>query len=321
MEKAENQAVPLKKLHPRNKHLHGYNFTELIETYPKLKDFIFVNKYDNETIDFANPEAVKALNKALLLHFYSISFWDIPKTNLCPPIPGRADYIHYIADLLASENNTTIPTGRDIKGLDIGIGANCIYPIIGNSEYGWQFVGTESDVPSLKACARIVENNVSLQHNVILRIQQNKRYIFKNCIEEHDRFDFVICNPPFHSSKEEATKGTQRKLKNLGKATDGKPVLNFSGQNNELWTDGGELAFISNMIYESAHYKKQGLWFTCLVSKKENLKTFYSHLKKVGAVEVKTIDMEQGNKISRFIAWTYLSASQRENWAIINWEG
>lgn len=291
-----------------------------METYPKLKEFVFVNKYENETIDFANPEAVKALNKALLHEFYAISFWEIPKTNLCPPIPGRADYINYIADLLALENENKIPTGRNIRGLDIGIGANCIYPIIGSSEYDWQFVGTETDVPSLKACAKIVENNENLKNNIVLRIQQNKRLIFKNCILENERFDFVICNPPFHSSKEEAIKGSQRKLKNLGKASDGKPILNFSGQNNELWTEGGELAFITNMIYESAHYKKQCLWFTCLVSKKENLKTIQNHLKKVGAVEIKTIDMEQGNKISRFIAWTFLSQPQRENWAIINWD-
>lgn len=309
-----------KQLHPRNKHIHGYNFAELSTVYPKLKDFIYVNQYGNETIDFSIPDAVKALNKSLLLAYYNITFWDIPKTNLCPPIPGRADYLHYIADLLALENKNKIPTGRNIKGLDIGVGANCIYPIIGNSEYGWQFVGTETDIPSLKACAKIVENNEKLQKDVVLRIQQSKRNIFKNCILENDRFDFVICNPPFHASREEATKGSQRKLRNLGKAKDGKPVLNFSGQNNELWTEGGELAFITNMIYESAHFKKQCLWFTSLVSKKENLKPFYNHLKKVGVVDVKTIDMEQGNKISRFITWTFLNEQQRENWAIINWE-
>lgn len=316
----KEQNLPVKKsLHPRNQHINGYDFKTLVVTNPKLTPFVFTNKYGNETIDFAIPEAVKELNKTLLLHFYNVSFWDIPKTNLCPPIPGRADYVHYIADLLARSNKNEIPVGNHIKGLDIGVGANCIYPIIGNKEYQWRFVGTESDVPSLKACAKIIENNDQLNKDVSVRIQQNKRNILKNCILENDRFDFTICNPPFHSSREEATKGSQRKLRNLGKAKDGKPILNFSGQNNELWTEGGELAFITNLIYESAHFKKQCLWFTSLVSKKENLKPFYNHLKKVGAVEVNTIDMEQGNKISRFIAWTYLNEQQRENWAIINW--
>ncbi|KIX22249.1 23S rRNA methyltransferase [Flavobacterium sp. 316] len=320
MLKKENN-IPIKKnLHPRNKHINGYDFASLIETNPKLKNHVFTNKYGNETIDFANPEAVKALNKTLLLHFYDVTFWDIPKTNLCPPIPGRADYVHYIADLLATSNNNKIPKGNHIKGLDIGIGANCIYPIIGNKEYQWKFIGTETDVPSLKACAKIIENNEQLNKDVSIRIQQNKRNILKNCILENERFDFTICNPPFHSSREEATKGSQRKLRNLGKANEGKPILNFSGQNNELWTEGGELTFITNLIYESAHFKKQCMWFTSLVSKKENLKPFYNHLKKVGAVEVKTIDMEQGNKISRFIAWSFLTTQQQENWAVINWD-
>lgn len=318
--KKENN-IPIKKnLHPRNKHINGYDFASLIETNPKLKNHVFTNKYGNETIDFANPEAVKALNKTLLLHFYDVTFWDIPKTNLCPPIPGRADYVHYIADLLATSNNNKIPKGNHIKGLDIGIGANCIYPIIGNKEYQWKFIGTETDVPSLKACAKIIENNEQLNKDVSIRIQQNKRNILKNCILENERFDFTICNPPFHSSREEATKGSQRKLRNLGKTNEGKPILNFSGQNNELWTEGGELTFITNLIYESAHFKKQCMWFTSLVSKKENLKPFYNHLKKVGAVEVKTIDMEQGNKISRFIAWSFLTTQQQENWAVINWD-
>ena len=316
----KEQNSPLKKnLHPNNKHINGYDFEKLIGTYPKLKAFVFTNKYGNTTIDFSIPEAVKALNKALLIQYYNISFWDIPKTNLCPPIPGRADYIHYVADLLALSNNNEIPKGNHIKGLDIGVGANCIYPIIGNSEYQWKFVGTETDVPSLKACAKIVENNTQLNQDIELRIQQKKRNILKNCLTEGDRFDFTICNPPFHSSREEATKGTQRKLRNLGNAKEGKPILNFSGQNNELWTEGGEIAFITNLIYESVYFKKQCLWFTSLVSKKENLKPFYNHLKKVGAIEIKTIDMEQGNKISRFIAWTFLNKQQQENWAIINW--
>ncbi|CAG0910651.1 unnamed protein product, partial [Cyprideis torosa] len=149
--------------------------------------FVSKNKFGNESIDFSNPLAVKALNKSLLLHHYNITYWDIPKTNLCPPIPGRADYIHYIADLLSLSNKNLIPMGEDVRGLDIGVGANCIYPIIGHQEY-------------------------------------------------------------------------------------------------------------------------------VLVSKKENLKPFYNHLKKVKAFDVKTIEMEQGNKISRFIAWTFLDESQQKNW-------
>lgn len=297
--------TPQKNLHPRNKHNGNYNFKTLIETLPELHQFVAVNKFGNESIDFANPEAVRALNKALLKHFYNISYWELPKTNLCPPIPGRADYIHYIADVLAENNNGILPTGKNVRILDIGVGANCIYPIIGHQEYGWTFVGTEVDKPAKLTAENIINHNPELKNSITIRLQQSKRNIFKGIIQPEERFDITICNPPFHNSKDEATKGTNRKLKNLGKTVEGKPILNFSGQNNELWCEGGELAFITNMIYESVHFKAQCQWFSSLVSKKENLKPLYTILKKVNATAVKTIEMEQGNKVSRILVWRF----------------
>lgn len=297
--------TPQKSLHPRNKHNGNYDFKTLIETLPELKPFVGSNKFGNESIDFANPDAVRALNKALLKQFYNISYWELPKTNLCPPIPGRADYIHYISDVLAENNNGVIQTGNNVRVLDIGVGANCIYPIIGHQEYGWEFVGTEVDKPAKLTAENIINHNPELKDSITIRLQQSKRNIFKGIIQPEERFDITICNPPFHNSKEEATKGTNRKLKNLGKTVEGKPVLNFSGQNNELWCEGGELAFITNMMYESVHFKSQCQWFSSLVSKKENLKPLYTILKKVNAKEVKTIEMEQGNKVSRILVWRF----------------
>jgi len=292
-----------KNLHPRNKHNSNYDFNALIETLPDLKAFVHPNKFGNESIDFANPEAVKALNKALLQHFYKITYYELPPTNLCPPIPGRADYIHHIADLLAKGINGTLPTGSGIKILDIGTGANVIYPIIGHQEYHWTFVGSEIDKPAIATAKTIIDKN-GLSETISIRLQDNKRNILKGIILPDEKFDCVICNPPFHNSKEEATKGTQRKLKNLGKAIEAKPTLNFGGQNNELWCEGGELAFITNMIYESVHFKTQCKWFTSLVSKKENLKPLFTVLKKVKA-EVEIIEMQQGNKTSRILAWRF----------------
>lgn len=91
------------ELHPRNKHNGQYDFSLLTENCPSLKKFVQLNPYGKQTINFFNPQAVKALNKALLVTHYGIRYWDIPKNYLCPPIPGRADYIHYIADLIDPE--------------------------------------------------------------------------------------------------------------------------------------------------------------------------------------------------------------------------
>ena len=301
-------------LHPRNLHRSGYDFPKLILVHPLLESFVFINNYETQTIDFSNAEAVKALNKALLLAYYEIAYWDIPATNLCPPIPGRADYIHYLADLLASSNNGIIPTNESIQGLDIGVGANCIYPLLGNAIYGWSFVGTDSDEDALQNCKKILSQNPKIIDAISLQLQIESRFIFKNIITPEDRFAFTICNPPFHASANEADKANLRKINSLEKTKTNQPVLNFSGQNAELWCDGGEIKFITQMIFESAKYAKQVLWFTTLVSKKDNLHSIYKTLQKVNAVEVKTIDMAQGQKNSRIVTWTYLNEKQREDW-------
>lgn len=301
-------------LHHRNLHRSRYDFEQLIAACPELKAFVFKNEHQIESIDFSNPKAVKALNKALLISHYNIKGWDIPKNYLCPPIPGRADYIHYIADLLAESKNGEVPAGLEVEGLDIGVGANCIYPIIGNSAYGWSFVGTDIDEKSLENCAEIIEANPQLVDAISLQLQLEPRFIFKNIITPEDRFAFTICNPPFHKSAEEASKGSLRKVNNLQEKKVSKAVLNFGGQNNELWCEGGELGFITQMIFESARYPMQCLWFTTLVSKQSHLKSLYKALNKVNAAQIRTIDMAQGQKTSRILAWSFLTENQQQDW-------
>lgn len=303
-----------KNLHPRNQHRLGYDFDSLIQILPELKNFVGINEHQIQTLDFSNPDAVKALNKALLLAYYDIQFWEIPSTFLCPPIPGRVDYIHYLADLLAQSNNGIIPKGETVQGLDIGIGANCIYPILGNAVYGWSFVGTDIDEKAIQNCKKIIEKNPKLIDAISLQLQTEPRFIFKNIMESEDKFAFTICNPPFHNSKEEATKVALRKVNNLSTNKTTTPTLNFGGQNAELWCPGGELGFITQMIYESAKYPMHCLWYTTLVSKQAHLNSLYKTLNKVNAANISTIDMAQGQKTCRILAWTFLTEKQQKEW-------
>ena len=303
-----------KNLHPRNQHRLGYDFDSLIQILPELKNFVGINEHQIQTLDFSNPDAVKALNKALLLAYYDIQFWEIPSTFLCPPIPGRVDYIHYLADLLAQSNNGIIPKGETVQGLDIGVGANCIYPILGNAVYGWSFVGTDIDEKAIQNCKKIIEKNPKLIDAISLQLQTEPRFIFKNIMESEDKFAFTICNPPFHNSKEEATKVALRKVNNLSTNKTTTPTLNFGGQNAELWCPGGELGFITQMIYESAKYPMHCLWYTTLVSKQAHLNSLYKTLNKVNAANISTIDMAQGQKTCRILAWTFLTEKQQKEW-------
>ncbi|WP_439880821.1 23S rRNA (adenine(1618)-N(6))-methyltransferase RlmF [Pontibacter sp. MBLB2868] len=306
-------------LHPRNRHRERYDFKQLVKSCPELKPFVTINAYNDASVNFFDPEAVKMLNKALLVHFYDISKWDIPQNYLTPPIPGRADYIHHVADLLAASNKGRIPTGSKIKCLDIGTGASCIYPIIGHKTYGWAFVGSDIDPVSVKSANKIVESNPALKGSVDLRLQHEPKNIFHGIIRKEEHFDLTICNPPFHSSLEEAQAGTMRKLKNLQQKKPAKLTLNFGGQNAELWCKGGEATFVENMVKESMQFAASCFWFTTLISKAANLKRVLYAVEKAGATDVKTIEMSQGNKVSRIVAWTFLTQEQQRTWKEAKW--
>jgi len=292
------------ELHPRNKHRESYDFSELIKACPDLGVFVSENQYQNRSIDFANPDAVKTLNKALLKQFYGIDLWDIPEGFLCPPIPGRADYIHYVADLLKGDTDI-IPKGKNIKVLDIGVGANCIYPLIGHYEYGWNFIGSEIDSLAIRSATNIIEAN-GLSKYINIRKQKSADYIFRDIIHPGEKFTLSICNPPFHASMREAAEGTLRKWKNLAKDKKPQNDLNFGGKNSELWCEGGEQSFLHQMITESVGYGQSVQWFTSLISKKETLAACYQTLKKLNVSDFKTIEMKQGQKVSRILAWTFM---------------
>lgn len=286
-----------------------------MQSYPALQPHVLIKPDGGKTIDFANPNGVKALNAALLTHYYQVKFWDVPAGYLCPPIPGRADYVHYLADLLAKDNQAVVPKGKSIRGLDIGTGANVIYPIIATRSYGWQMVGTDIDAVSIQSANAIIVSNSVLTNDIDVRQQHNQQHIFRGAVKPDERFDFCMCNPPFHQSAEQAKAVSQRKIQNLikNKTKRGSQVntekqsaaLNFAGQSNELWCEGGELQFIQKMIAESREYATQIGWFSSLVSKKDNLIQIYKSLRELGITNVKTIEMAQGQKVSRFVAWHF----------------
>jgi len=291
--------------HARNRHQGEYDFAALTAAHPPLATKVRPNGYGAQSIDFADAEAVMLLNQALLKLFYGIE-WQLAPGALCPPVPGRADYLHYLADLLALDNCGVIPSA-DI--LDIGCGANCIYPLIGQAEYGWRFTGTDIDEAALKAASRIVSANPGLQRAIRLRRQKDPQAVLAGVVNKNDFFHAAICNPPFHASAAEAAGASQRKTRNL-KLESATP-LNFGGQHNELWCEGGEKAFVGKMIVESAALARQCVWFTSLVSRRENLPALEKQLQALDAAEVRVVNMAQGQKQSRFLAWSFMPAATR----------
>lgn len=310
------RTVKKEVLHPRNRHQGRYDFSALLESDGELAMYIRRNPHGERTIDFSDPASVRSLNRALLAHFYQVKGWDIPDGFLCPPIPGRADYLHYLADLLAEDFHGVVPEGRHLKVLDIGVGANCVYPLIGQFEYGWQFVGSELNPVALASAQKILANNPALMGEIECRLQPSSVDIFKGVVAEGEYFDLTLCNPPFHASAEEAQAGNWRKQRNLGQ---GRRELNFGGQQQELWCKGGEVSFIRRMITESGELAERCLWFSSLVSKSESLVALKRALKRVAPVETRIIEMRQGQKSSRILAWSFHTAEQRQQWALSRW--
>ncbi|MEJ1221901.1 23S rRNA (adenine(1618)-N(6))-methyltransferase RlmF [Sediminicola sp. 1XM1-17] len=284
-------------MHPNNIHTSSYDFKALLKISPELSDYVLTDKSGHMTIDFSVNKGVVALNRALLKFHYGVKDWQIPDNYLCPPIPGRADYIHHLADLLTKDS-----AEESIVGLDIGVGANCIYPILGAQIYGWQMVGADIEITAVNAALKNISFTPQLQNKISIRHQSNNAHIFEGIIKEGEYYHFSMCNPPFHASRKEAQKGTLRKLGNLHHTKE--LSLNFGGQAKELWCNGGEALFIKRMIKESSKFKNQVGWFTTLVSKKENLPKIYKQLEKM-KVNHTTVPMEQGNKQSRFVAWKF----------------
>ncbi len=294
-------------MHKNSFHINKYNLDLLVKNYEALKPYVFVNEFETQTIDFSNPEAVKALNTALLLTHYNIKFWEFPDENLCPPIPSRADYMHHLSDLLRRSD-----LDSDIKILDVGVGATCIYPLIGNALFNWKFVGSDIDDKSLQIAKKIIDKNF-LANVIELRRQSDSQNILKGILTPSDKFAASVCNPPFFKSQADALEASKTKLKGLGKDTD-KVIRNFSGTPKELCYTGGEKAFLHNYLYESSHYKQQCFWFTSLVSNVSLVRSMQASLEKLGATEFEVMDMIQGNKVSRVVAWSFLTKTEQKEW-------
>ena len=297
--------------HPRNRRAERYDFPALIRVCSELRHFVQPHPCGGDTIDYADSEAVKTLNRALLKFHYSIVDWNIPPGCLCPPIPGRADYVHHLADLLAEGELSAIPRGPSIRVLDVGVGASCVYPLIGNAEYGWSFVGTDVDPESVAWARNLVAQQPRSREFVEIRHQRVRSDIFAGVVQTSEHFHASMCNPPFHASAAHATAATVRKTKNLG--TGGPTLLrrNFGGKPTELWCEGGEPGFVHRMIRESAQRRTQCRWFTTLISKRGNLPAVYRALASVRAVDVRTVAMGQGQKQSRMVAWSFMNSAER----------
>jgi len=339
------------RAHPRNAFQGTYDMDRLVAAYPTLGPHVVLGPTGRPTVKFADPAAVRALNTALLVADYGVNpdYADlVPPHALVPPVPGRADYVHHMADALQKslaggddDDDALVPKGSVITGMDIGTGASCIYPTIATSVYGWKMIASDINHASVTSAREIVKAN---GHSDLIDVRHQEvsdKSIFDGILRSGESIDFTMCNPPFYPSREAFQAESARKVRGLskGKVTpqevdptkscqlEGERASsnNFGGTDSELWCEGGEVAFVKRIISESKQYWNRCLWFTSLVSRHKNLKKIENGLFSMGKQSnkgnnkqvqvVQRVAMGAGVKSSTILMWSFLDERERRDWA------
>jgi 23S rRNA (adenine1618-N6)-methyltransferase len=74
------------------------------------------------------------------------------------------------------------------------------------------------------------------------------------------------------------------------------------------------------MILQSRKFAANCFCFSTLISKESNLKSVYKALEQTNALNMETIHMGQGNKISRIVVWTFLNMEEQNKWKKTRWK-
>uniref|UniRef100_A0ACD5Z8L6 Uncharacterized protein n=1 Tax=Avena sativa TaxID=4498 RepID=A0ACD5Z8L6_AVESA len=310
-------------MHPRNRYAAAApDFAALAALYPSFAPFVSLSAGGGRaSVDFTDFAATRELTRVLLLHDHGVNWW-IPDGQLCPTVPNRSNYIHWIEDLLSSNLIPRISSSSEtVRGFDIGTGANCIYPLLGASLLGWSFVGSDVTDVALEWAKKNVESNPHLAGLIEIRnanevpcsskpetvaeeiVRENTSEPVENVVRtippilvgvvrDSESFDFCMCNPPFFESMEEAGLN---------------PKTSCAGTAEEMACPGGEQAFITRIIEDSVFVKNSFRWFTSMVGRKANIKLLVSKIREVGATVVKTTEFVQGQTARWGLAWSFIA--------------
>jgi 23S rRNA A1618 N6-methylase RlmF len=148
-----------KALHPANPyHSKPPDFAALAKKYERFREVWS----PRSGIMWSNPNASKIITETLLQEDFKLEVV-IPVDRLCPPLPNRLNYICWIADLLKLDVHLW---SRSERCLDVGMGASCIYPLLGHSLYRWRFLGSDTDREAFTLAAANLARNPDAQKDI-----------------------------------------------------------------------------------------------------------------------------------------------------------
>ncbi|XP_077996061.1 RNA N(6)-adenosine-methyltransferase mettl16-like [Glandiceps talaboti] len=283
-------------MHPRNRYKSSPpDFAKLAADYPSFREHVEMNLNGKVTLDFKNPEALRALTCTLLKEDYGLDV-HLPLDRLVPTVPLRLNYIHWIEDLIQQDGNYK---GSNIHGIDIGTGASCIYPLLGEVVNDWKFTATETDDLNIKYATENIERNE--KNDKIKVIKTSEDCLLRTVLEGDPKqcYTFCMCNPPFYGSPLEA----QGLLSRSEDRPDPKSIN--TAADTECIAEGGEVTFVKKIIADSLKYRDRVRWYTSMVGKKKSIWPLKTELKKHKVRTVTTTEFCQGRTMRWGIAWTF----------------
>ncbi|KAF6250628.1 hypothetical protein COO60DRAFT_1705635 [Scenedesmus sp. NREL 46B-D3] len=314
-------------MHPANLYCQQEpDFAALAELHPPLAPYVSVHPATSRgSIDFTSWHATQQLTAALLAVDFGIH-WSLPEGQLVPPVPNRANYVHWLHDLL----QLSAPPGPQVHGLDVGCGANFIYCLLGAALYGWRMTGVDVTQVALQGAAAICEANPRLAP--LLEVRQSRcsvgrlpQQLQQPPKQQHDgddrsqqggaasavagpllgamadtseSFAFCMCNPPFFGSISEANQN---------------PNTACGGTAEEMVVEGGELAFVRAMIADSRVLRGRVHWYSSMCGKKATLKVLRQDLHGAGVTALRTTELVQGKTSRWAIAWSFAASPNTAN--------
>ncbi|XP_062071731.1 RNA N6-adenosine-methyltransferase METTL16 isoform X2 [Lepus europaeus] len=281
-----------KSMHARNRYKDKPpDFAYLASKYPDFKQHVQINLNGRVSLNFKDPEAVRALTCTLLREDFGLSI-DIPVERLIPTVPLRLNYIHWVEDLIGHQDSDKSTLRR---GIDIGTGASCIYPLLGATLNGWYFLATEVDDMCFNYAKKNVEkNNLS---DLIKVVKVPQKTLLMDALKEESEiiYDFCMCNPPFFANQLEAKGVNSRNPRRPP------PSSVNTGGVTEIMAEGGELEFVKRIIHDSLQLKKRLRWYSCMLGKKCSLAPLKEELRIQGSPPSKRRKLEKPRKPITFV--------------------
>lgn len=283
-------------MHARNRYKDKPpDFAYLASKYPDFKQHVQINLNGRVSLNFKDPEAVRALTCTLLREDFGLSI-DIPVERLIPTVPLRLNYIHWVEDLIGHQDSDKSTLRR---GIDIGTGASCIYPLLGATLNGWYFLATEVDDMCFNYAKKNVEKNNLADLIKVVKVPQ--KTLLMDALKEESEiiYDFCMCNPPFFANQLEAKGVNSRNPRRPP------PSSVNTGGVTEIMAEGGELEFVKRIIHDSLQLKKRLRWYSCMLGKKCSLAPLKEELRIQGVPKVTYTEFCQGRTMRWALAWSF----------------